>query len=54
MDNSQGFIRIPIEMNIEFQRAFSPSFDRLPIENPSFQRGALCKGWLSKASEIQK
>jgi hypothetical protein len=30
MDNSQGIIRIPIETNIEFQRAFSASFDRLP------------------------
>ena len=40
---SQGVTRIPIETDVKFQRAFSASFDRLPIETPLFQRGALTK-----------
>ena len=31
-DKLQWSIRIPIETETEFQRAFNASFDRLPIE----------------------
>ena len=31
MDSSQGSIRTPIETDLDFQRAFSGPFDRLPL-----------------------
>jgi hypothetical protein len=42
MDSSHGAIRLPIETDLQFQRAFSPSFDRLPYVTPLFQRAPLC------------
>ena len=42
MDSSQGSIPIPIETDLQFQRAFSPSFDRLPM------RMELLVGWLAE------
>jgi len=50
MDCSQGSIRIPIETDSEFQRAFSASFGTLPIERTGVERGTLwnngiCKGF---------
>jgi len=35
-----GFIRIPIETETDFQRAFSASFDRLPMRLTGVARGA--------------
>ena len=32
-----GSIRIPIETDLQFQRAFSPSFDSLPYDTPVTQ-----------------
>ena len=32
-DKLQGSIRIPIETETEFQRAFNASFDRLPFDS---------------------
>jgi len=40
-DKLLGSIRIPIETDLQFQRAFSPSFDRLPIERTGFGRAPL-------------
>ena len=33
--HSQGFVEIPIETDTDFQRAFSASFDRLPLYLPN-------------------
>ena len=45
MDSSRGSIRIPIETNSEFQRAFSASFDRLPLKAHTNSRGPLVHGF---------
>ena len=37
-----GSIGIPIETDLQFQRAFSASFDRLPLLSYTIQRGPLC------------
>jgi hypothetical protein len=37
-NKGRGSDRIPIETDIEFQRAFSASFDRLPYDSPPEQR----------------
>ena len=43
-DVIKGSIRIPIETDLEFQRAFSGSFQWLPMRSPLSGRGALAIG----------
>jgi hypothetical protein len=40
-DHSHGSIRIPIKTGLQFQRAFSAFFDRLPSDETPIQR-VLC------------
>jgi len=42
-DKLQGSIRIPIETETEFQRAFNASFDRLPFEAKSLRLNSSMK-----------
>ena len=46
--------KIPIETDIEFQRAFSASFGTLPIERTGFARGPLVFKLTSSAFMSQK
>ncbi len=41
LDRSHGPIRIPIESDLQFQRAFGASFDRLPMQTGVFGRETL-------------
>ena len=43
-DHSHGSIRIPIKTGLQFQRAFSAFFDRLPLCSYASTRGAHVNG----------
>lgn len=43
-DHSHGSIRIPIKKGLQFQRAFSAFFDRLPLYTYTNARDHLCVG----------
>ena len=51
-DKLQGSIRIPIETETEYQRAFNASFDRLPIQHPSVGRVLQGVGYFHRPQDI--